>query len=157
MSEISDNEDSSSSDEELEIVSKIEKPKRVYNRKPLTDEAKEAFKERMKKARESKKNKAEGITPPVLEKVEKADPPKPKGRPKKIVIPKEEPIPKQSSPKQSSTKEATIVNNYYYDSKPKKETKSKKETKARVPRVKKEKAVSVEQPKPPKIPIMNFA
>lgn len=153
MSEISDNEDSSSSDEEIEVVSKIEKPKRVYNRKPLSDEAKEAFKERMKKARESKKNKAEGITPPVLQK--ELEVPK-KGRPKKIIIPKEEPIPKQSSPKQSSTKEATIVNNYYYDSKPKKETKSKKETKARVPRVKKEK-VDMPKKEPPKIPIMNFA
>tara|TARA_R110000803_G_scaffold3637_3_gene12207 strand:+ start:288 stop:734 length:447 start_codon:yes stop_codon:yes gene_type:complete len=148
MGEISDNEDSSSSEEELEVVSKIEKPKRVYNRKPMTESAVEEFKERMKKARESKKNKAEGITPPILEKEKEV--PKPKGRPKKIVIPKEE------EPKQSSTKEPTIVNNYFYDSKPKKETKSKKETKARVPRVKKEK-VDTPKKEPPKIPVMQFA
>ena len=56
MDKISDSE-SSSEDEPLQVESKIEKPKRVYNRKPMSDEQKQAFKERMAKARSSKRKK----------------------------------------------------------------------------------------------------
>lgn len=56
MDKISDSE-SSSDDEPLQVESKIEKPKRTYNRKPMTEEQKNAFKERMAKARSSKRKK----------------------------------------------------------------------------------------------------
>ena len=55
--------DSESEDEPLIPEPKLQKPKRQYNRKPMSDEAKEAFKERMSKARAAKK---EGL--PVKEK-----------------------------------------------------------------------------------------
>ena len=47
--------DSESEDEPLIPEPKLQKPKRQYNRKPMSDEAKEAFKERMSKARAAKK------------------------------------------------------------------------------------------------------
>ena len=47
--------DSESEDGPLIPEPKLQKPKRQYNRKPMSDEAKEAFKERMSKARAAKK------------------------------------------------------------------------------------------------------
>ena len=92
--------DSESEDEPLIPEPKLQKPKRQYNRKPMSDEAKEAFKERMSKARAAKK---EGL--PVkekkVEKVEKVD----------------------------TTKEPTIINNHYYSEAPKKKEVKKKEHK----------------------------
>ena len=55
--------DSESEDEPLIPEPKLQKPKRQYNRKPMSDEAKQAFKERISKARAAKK---EGL--PVKEK-----------------------------------------------------------------------------------------
>ena len=49
---------------------KLQKPKRQYNNNPMSDEAKEAFKERMSKARAAKKEK-KVEEPTVVEKVEK--------------------------------------------------------------------------------------
>jgi len=65
MDKISDSE-SSSDDEPLQVESKIEKPKRVYNRKPMTEEQKNAFKERMAKARSSKRKKLSDNDPHKL-------------------------------------------------------------------------------------------
>jgi len=65
MDKISDSE-SSSEDEPLQVESKIEKPKRVYNRKPMTEEQKQAFKERMAKARSSKRKKLSDNDPHKL-------------------------------------------------------------------------------------------
>jgi len=65
MDKISDSE-SSSEDEPLQVESKIEKPKRVYNRKPMTEEQKTAFKERMAKARSSKRKKLSDNDPHKL-------------------------------------------------------------------------------------------
>jgi len=65
MDKISDSE-SSSEDEPLQVESKIEKPKRVYNRKPMTEEQKNAFKERMAKARSSKRKKLSDNDPHKL-------------------------------------------------------------------------------------------
>jgi len=65
MDKISDSE-SSSEDEPLQVESKIEKPKRVYNRKPMSDEQKQAFKERMAKARSSKRKKLSDNDPHKL-------------------------------------------------------------------------------------------
>lgn len=89
MDKISDSE-SSSEDEPLQVENKIEKPKRVYNRKPMTEEQKSAFKERMSKARQSKKDKANGVVP-------KSEP-----KPKPIVEqPKTEPVAPKIEPKDS--------------------------------------------------------
>jgi len=65
MDKINDSE-SSSDDEPLQVESKIEKPKRVYNRKPMTEEQKNAFKERMAKARSSKRKKLSDNDPHKL-------------------------------------------------------------------------------------------
>jgi len=65
MDKISDSE-SSSEDEPLQVESKIEKPKRVYNRKPMTEEQKQAFKDRMAKARSSKRKKLSDNDPHKL-------------------------------------------------------------------------------------------
>ena len=46
------------------IYSSDEEPKQKRTRKPLTDEQKEALRERLAKAREAKKNKREQKTPP---------------------------------------------------------------------------------------------
>ena len=49
--------DTDSSDSESETI--LEKPKRQYNKKPMTDEKKEELKQRLAKARETKKLKNE--------------------------------------------------------------------------------------------------
>ena len=60
---------SESEDEPLIPEPKLQKSKRQYNRKPMSDEAKEAFKERIPKARAAEKK---GLPPkPVKEKKEK--------------------------------------------------------------------------------------
>ena len=102
---ISDTE-SSDSDTEQETPT-LEKPKRQYNKKPMTDEQKEKLKQRLAKARETKKLKND-IKKEVVKKKEDA---------KKEKIEK-----KAKEPK-------TIVNNYYYkEPEPKQEP--KQETKA---------------------------
>ena len=118
-----------SSDESVSSVesNKIEKPKR----KPMSDEAKKAFAERMRIARSKKtvstKPKIAKEAFEEFEEVEE-DPPKKTTKKKKETVPKE-------------TK-STIVNNYYnYD-------------KTRKPREKK--VLSVETVKP-KLPTMTFA
>lgn len=92
MDKISDSE-SSSDDEPLQVESKIEKPKRVYNRKPMTEEQKQAFKERMAKARSSKRKKFSDNDPLKLY-IEN----KPKPVVKQPVV--EQPVPK-TEPKDS--------------------------------------------------------
>ena len=101
---ISDTE-SSDSDTEQETPT-LEKPKRQYNKKPMTDEQKEKLKQRLAKARETKKLKND-IKKEVVKKKEDA---------KKEKIEK-----KAREPK-------TIVNNYYYKDPepPKQETKAPK-------------------------------
>ena len=90
MDKISDSE-SSSDDEPLQVESKIEKPKRVYNRKPMTEEQKNAFKERMAKARSSKRKKLSDNDPHKLYLESK---PKPIVEP---VAPKIEPVVQKDS------------------------------------------------------------
>ena len=101
--------DSESEDGPLMPEPRLQKPKRQYNRKPMSDEAKEAFKERMSKARAAKK---EGL--PVKEiKVPKE---------KKVKAPKE--IVKELA--DEVPKEPTIINNHYYNEAPKKKEVKKK-------------------------------
>ena len=57
--------DSESEDEPFIPEPKLQKPKRQYKRKTMSDEAKEAFKEIMSKARAAKKV---GLPKPVKEK-----------------------------------------------------------------------------------------
>ena len=98
--------DTESSDSEPE-TNTLEKPKRQYNRKPMTDEKKEELKQRLAKARETKKLKNEI---------------------KKEVVKKQEVVKKEKIEKKAKEPK-TIVNNYYYkEPEPKQEP--KQETKA---------------------------
>ena len=105
--------DSESEDEPLIPEPKFKKSKRQYNRKPMSDKAKEAYKDRISKARAAKKE----------TKVEK---------------PKVENF--QIFEKVEKTKEPTIINNHNCNEAPKKkEVKKKepKEVKKRAPQKKK--------------------
>ena len=82
--------DSESSDEELQVESKIEKPKRKYVRKPLTEEQKQKNKERMILVRASKKNSKSAPKPEP----KSAPKPEPKPVPKPEPKPAPEPAPK---------------------------------------------------------------
>ena len=102
---ISDSEESS--DEEVVVQPKLEKPKRVYNRKPLTEEQKEALRERLAKARQNKKDKKE-----------------PKQEPKQET--KKEPKPETKQEEQKPLLAPSIINNYYYGSSPPKKEATKR-------------------------------
>ena len=107
--------DTESSDSEPE-TNTLEKPKRQYNRKPMTDEKKEELKQRLAKARETKKLKNEI---------------------KKEVVKKQEVVKKEKIEKKAKEPK-TIVNNYYYKEPepPKQETKAPKVKSAPAPKPK---------------------
>ena len=160
-----------SSDESVSSVetNPIEKPKKT--RKPMSDEAKKAFAERMKASREAKKavpkvpkekkvSKAKAVSDEVFEDVDDEDPP-----PKRTSIltakQKRDMAQGARERKEAKANKPSIVNNYYYNKKDKVEDKVEevKVKKPRKPRVKK--VLSVETVKPvvvqPKVPTMTFA
>ncbi len=170
MSDISDDEDISS----VEETNPIEKPKAKKGRKPMSDEQKEAFKERMKKAREAKKVKPKEETKKLdmnskgyklaekkyteewnrrEEEDERATKARRERREKELEIDIKRK--KEKEAREEELRNRPVVNNYYYGTEkaePKAEAKPKKERK---PRAKKE----VPEPKtePPKLKEMVFA
>lgn len=106
--------DTDTSDSEPE-TNTLEKPKRQYNRKPMTDEKKEELKQRLAKARDTKKLKNEI---------------------KKEVVKKQEIVKKEKIEKKAKEPK-TIVNNYYYkEPEPKAEPKQEPKQETKAPKVK---------------------
>lgn len=153
MDKISDSE-SSSEDEPLQVESKIEKPKRVYNRKPMSDEQKQAFKERMAKARSSKRKKLSDNDPHKLYLESKSKP--------IVEQPKIEPVVPKIEPKDSKDDLIIRMMERLLEQPVKKTTKPrvKKATEPKKTTAKpKQKTEQIDEPvktTTPKVPVMMF-
>jgi len=170
MPDISDDEDTSS----VEETNPIEKPKAKKGRKPMSDEQKEAFKERMKKARESKKLDMNSKGYKLAEKKaieefdrreeedERATKAMRERKARDLEIDIKRKKEKEAREEELRNRPPAVVNNYYYGTEkaepkaePKAEAKPKKERK---PRAKKVKEVKTEpKAEPPKLKEMVFA
>ena len=147
----------SSSDEEIEqVIKKVPKaevpevkPKRAYNRKPMTEDQKKVLVDKLAKARAAKKVKADEQKQKAAQEAAELKAIKKLKDEGKIKVKKDKPAPIEVPKKVKEKKEKVVVReiHHHYDSKPA-ETKP-----AKAPKTPREPA----PPKPPPPPRMVFA